>query len=749
MRSGERHDAAVAQLPPLRSKLLLLAAVSVVPGFLLSLVLGYFLIDHEKATFREAAEARNRTFLTAVDAQVLGYVGTLRALAASASLDSGDLARFHAEAHRVLASQADWRNVLLLDTSGQQLLNLRFPYGATLPNEDQVDNPSFGRVLGTGNPSIGNLHPGPASKTPGIAVRLPVFHDGELRYVLEFILEPEALAKLMREQGYRTSWVAALADRTGVFITRRPELPPGGRVSADFWAAIQQARSGWFRGLTSEGRDTYTAYETSPLTGWTVGVAIPTEELNAVAYKAAIWLCLGTLVSLLVALAFAYWLSRHIAAPIAALADAGRRLGREPQPDALASVRADPRVHEVFEVAFALEDAAALLQERESLRQREQHALLAADKAKDEFLAMLGHELRNPLSSIVASAHVLRLSKPGAAAALQAHDVIERQAQQMARLVEDLLDVSRMAMGKVTLHREKLDLAVLAERVLNTWQQTRRSRAWRTQWDLANVWIHADRVRMEQILLNLLDNAEKFSSGDQRIYVRVAYESNRAILQVRDEGQGITSEELPHIFKMFVQGEQSLDRPQGGIGLGLTLVQRLAEMHGGEVSVFSAGRGQGASFTVRLPVAEAPAATQVLKSSAGAHRSLRVLLVEDNEDGRRMMEAMLGLEGHTVRTAATGEEAVRLALEWRPDVALIDIGLPDIDGHEVARRLRGRVVDNPPKLVAISGFGQPGDLHNAYEAGFDLHLTKPVAPKFLADVMSALTSKGQIEGRSQ
>ena len=749
MRSGERHDAAVAPLPPLRSKLLLLAAVGVVPGFLLSLVLGYFLIEHEKATFREAAEARNRTFLTAVDAQMLGYLGTLRALAASVNLESGNLADFHAEAHRVLASQADWRNVLLLDITGQQLLNLRFPYGAPLPNEGQLDNPAFRQTLRTGKPSISNLNPGPVSNVPGIAVRLPVIQAGELRYVLEFILEPEALAKLMREQGYRSSWVAGLADRLGVFITRYPQLPPGRHVSPDFWAAIQHAGAGWFRGRTTEGRDTYTAYETSQLTGWTVGVAIPTEELNAVAYKAAAYLLIGTLLSLLVAFVFAYWLSRYIAAPIAKLADAARRIGREPQPDALAAVRADPRVREVFEVAFSLEDAAAILQERESLRQREQLALLAADKAKDEFLAMLGHELRNPLSSIVASAHVLRLSKPGAAAALQAHDVIERQAQQMARLVEDLLDVSRMAMGKVTLHREKLDLAVLAERVLNTWQQTRRSRAWRTQWDLANVWVHADRVRMEQILLNLLDNAEKFSSGDQRIYVRVALESSRAVLQVRDEGQGITSEELPHIFKIFVQGEQTLDRPQGGIGLGLTLVQRLAEMHGGDVSVFSAGRGQGASFTVRLPAAEAPSAAQVFKPSASVHRSLRVLLVEDNEDGRRMMEAMLALEGHIVRTAATGEEAVRLALEWRPDVALIDIGLPDIDGHEVARRLRSRVVDHPPKLVAISGFGQPGDLHNAYEAGFDLHLTKPVAPKFLADVMSALTSKGQIEGRSQ
>jgi signal transduction histidine kinase/ActR/RegA family two-component response regulator len=738
----------VAPLPPLRSKLLLLAAVGVVPGLILSLVVGYFLIDHEKETFRESGLARNRTFLTAVDAQMLGYVGTLHALAASANLDTGDLRSFHAEAQRVLASQPDWRNVLLVDTAGQQLLNLRFPYGAPLPNEAQIDNPAFRQVIASRAPVIGNLNAGPVSNVPGIAVRLPVIRDGELRYVLEFVLEPVALAKLLQAQGYPATWTAGLVDRNDRFIARLPASSAGDRASPDFQAAIRRAPEGWSHGRTLEGRDTYTAHKTSPLTGWTVGLAIPLGELNAVAYRASAYLALGTGVSLLAALAFAFWLSRHISTPITMLAAAARRIGREPQPDVLNGVRTDPRVKEVFEVAFALEDAAALLQERESLRQREQSALLAADKAKDEFLAMLGHELRNPLSSIVASAHVLRLSKPGAAAALQAHEVIERQAQQMARLVEDLLDVSRLAMGKVTLQRERLDLAELTERVLGTWQQTRRSRAMRAQADLSPAWIQADRVRIEQILLNLLDNAEKFSSTEERIYVRVCIEGDEAVLQVRDQGQGITAEEIPHIFKLFVQGPQSFHRPQGGIGLGLTLVQRLAEMHGGDVSVFSAGRGQGASFTVRLPATAAPGRAPLAESNSTAARpqGRRILVVEDNEDGRHMMETLLTLEGHIVRTAATGEEAVRVALEWLPDIALVDIGLPDIDGHEVARRLRGLFPDNPPKLVAISGFGQPGDLHNAYEAGFDLHLTKPVAPKFLHDVMNALTSKGQVKG---
>ncbi len=739
------YDVAVSPLPPLRSKLLLLAAVGVVPMLILSLVLGYFLIDHERATFREAALERDQTLLATVDAQMVGYLGTLRALSASASLEAGDLQAFQTEARRVLDSQPDWRNILLLDTSGQQLMNLRFAYGAQLPNESQIDNPGFREVLASRKPFIGNLNPSPVSRLPGIAVRIPVTLRGDLRYVLEFIVKPAALVELMRAQGYSRTWVAGLVDRNGRFIARLPSLPADSLASPAFRAAIQRASEGWFRGKTLEGWDTYTAHKTSLLTGWTVGLAIPSTEVNAAAYRAAAYLALGTLASLLSALGFAYWLSRYIAAPIALLAEAARRIGREPRPAPLGAVKSDPHVQEVFEVASALDEVAASLQERELLQQREQQALLAADKAKDEFLAMLGHELRNPLSSIVASAHVLRLSKPGAAAALQAHEVIDRQAQQMARLVEDLLDVSRLAMGKVTLHRERLDLAVIATRVLQAWQQTRRGRAARVQSDLHSVWVHADRVRVEQILSNLLDNAEKFSAANQRIHVRVAAENGYAILQVRDEGQGIAAEEVPHIFKLFVQGPQSIERPQGGIGLGLTLVKRLTEMHGGEVTVFSAGPGQGASFTVRLPMVEAPAQLPTADVPAAHAQRRRILLVEDNEDGRRMMEAMLTLEGHIVRAVSTGEAAVQASLEWSADIALIDIGLPDIDGHEVARRIRALPLDNPPKLVALSGFGQPSDLHNAYEAGFDLHLTKPVAPQFLHDIMNALTSKGQVK----
>jgi len=578
-----------------------LAAASIVPVLLLSVGLGYFLIQHERETFRQAAVDRNRTFVTALDAKMEGYLGTLRALSATSSLESGDLSVFYNESTRVLASQPDWRDILLLDTSGQQLINLRLPYGAQLPREVDTYMDAFRTVVQSKSPMIGGVAPGPASNAMGMAVRLPVLRDGTVRYVLQCILRPEAMAKLLAQQGYPSTWATVLIDSNYRIIARQPYRTPGGYPSSDFMAAVQRASEGWYRGRTLEGKDSYTAHTTSVLTRWTVGVAVPTSEADAVAYHAATYMVLATCASLLLAILFAHWAARRLAEPISNLAVAARRLGSQGTSDELSKVRADPRLLEVHAVAAALEDAASSIAEREELRERERQAMHAADRAKDEFLAMLGHELRNPLSSIVASAHVLRLSKPGAQASAQAHEVIERQARQMARLVEDLLDVSRLAMGKLTLHRERMDLAALTERVVATWLQTRPERAGYTKCDLMTAWVDADRTRIEQILANLLDNAEKFSGGG-RIQVRVLAENADATLQVEDEGQGIAPADITRIFELFVQGPQPFDRPQGGIGLGLTLVKRLTEMHGGTISAASPGIGRGAVFTVRLPL---------------------------------------------------------------------------------------------------------------------------------------------------
>ncbi|MGZ5259903.1 MAG: hybrid sensor histidine kinase/response regulator, partial [Burkholderiales bacterium] len=370
---------------------------------------------------------------------------------------------------------------------------------------------------------------------------------------------------------------------------------------------------------------------------------------------------------------------------------------------------------------------------------REQAALRAADRAKDEFLAMLGHELRNPLGAITTSAHVLRLAKPGDDMAVKAQAVIERQTRHMTRLVEDLLDVSRVTMGKIELRHEVFDLSELAMRLLPTWEQARQRKHGRVSIIAEPVWVNADRARIEQVVCNLLDNADKFSPQDKTIRVRIAQEAKQAVLEVTDEGEGIAPEMLERIFGLFVQGPRGPDRSGGGMGVGLALVRRLVEMHGGVVSGASKGPGQGAVFTMRLPAVSKPAGEVVNAETVGvSSNARRILVVEDNEDARGMMHAMLTLEGHSVRTAADGATALEQAETWQPDVVLMDIGLPDMIGYDVARRMRQSRLDGHVKLVAITGYGQAQDERRAYEAGFDLHLTKPVSADLLRNVLSVL-----------
>ena len=734
----------MARLFRLRSKLLLLAAGSLLPVLLLAWGLALFLLDTESETFRLAAQARNGMFVNALEEHMQGHVSSLRALAASAALERGDLRAFDAEVRRVLPTQAGWQNVMVLAADGRQLLNMRYPFGTVTARAGPSEMNGVRKALLTGGPVFGDLARGPVTGNLGLAVRIAVRPAGGESLVLQCIVRPESIAPLMRQPGYPDTWAYGLADSVGNFIARVPVAVPGTRMSADFERNSRERLEGWYRGRTLEGQDTYTAFKRSPMTGWLVGVAIPAREVHAAAWRVATFISAAALLSLVVASAFAWWLGSRIARPIGVLAAVARQLGRAPVRDQLQQAMARSRVAEVHEVGAALAEADAVLAERESLRQREQDALRSADKAKDEFLAMLGHELRNPLSAIIASAHVLRLSRPDAAAALRAHEVIDRQARQMTRLVEDLMDVSRLAMDKVTLHQERLDLGALAERVVHSWQQAGRSRSGRVRLRAQATWVDGDRTRLEQVLSNLLDNAQKFSAHAQAIEVTVAPAGGKAVLQVRDHGDGIGADDLPRIFELFVQGAQPLDRPQGGLGLGLALVRRLVELQGGSVAAHSGGPGQGATFTVSLPLAEAAAVPEpVAGPGAGTVSGRRVLLVEDNEDGRHMMETVLELEGHKVRSVSSGLEAVNVAAAWMPDIALVDIGLPDIDGYEVARRIRALQPDTPPKLVAITGFGQPQDQRTAYEAGFDLHLTKPVAPEFLRDVMQALTSRQQ------
>ena len=382
----------------------------------------------------------------------------------------------------------------------------------------------------------------------------------------------------------------------------------------------------------------------------------------------------------------------------------------------------------------------------EDERERARAEAEEASRVKDEFFAMLGHELRNPLGAITTALHVIDTGTPGDERSARAREIITRQIRHLVRLVDDLLDVTRLTTGKITLARRPVDLAALARRVVAAVGATTPALELRGAADGA-VWIEADETRLEQILNNLLGNAVKFTPAGGRVTVAVAARDGEAVLSVEDSGAGIAADLLPRIFELFVQGQSGLYRPASGLGIGLTLVKRLVDLHGGRIEAASEGPGRGSVFTVRFPLQAAPrAAADPPPPPGGARAPRRVLIVEDNHDAREMLRHLLERTGHEVHEAADGLTGLDRALALRPDAAVIDIGLPGLDGYEVARRLRGAGREDV-LLVAVTGYGQPGDRQRSTDAGFDAHLTKPVDPLALEALLENLPLDPRRTGR--
>jgi signal transduction histidine kinase/CheY-like chemotaxis protein len=358
-------------------------------------------------------------------------------------------------------------------------------------------------------------------------------------------------------------------------------------------------------------------------------------------------------------------------------------------------------------------------------------------RSKDEFLAMLGHELRNPLSVLQGAAHVMNLASSAADSA-RAGAIITRQVRHMSRLVDDLLDVGRAVMGKIVLRTQPVDLAQAVSTYVATFVATHDASARvEVETESGPAWVRGDVARLEQVVGNLLANAVKFTPRGKRIQVAVRTEGSDAVLKVVDEGAGIDRDSLGHVFDPFMQAPRTLDRSQGGLGLGLTLVRRLVELHGGSVQAESEGLGRGSTFTVRLPSVSAPEAREA-GGAVAAHEARRILIVDDNADGLAMQHLLLEEHGHYVSDAADGPAALAMLAAAQPDVALIDIGLPGMDGYELARRIRSMPIGERVALVAVTGYGGSEDRRRSLEAGFACHLVKPVAPEELLRVVNEL-----------
>ncbi len=373
----------------------------------------------------------------------------------------------------------------------------------------------------------------------------------------------------------------------------------------------------------------------------------------------------------------------------------------------------------------------------EATRRHEQ--LLDLDKRKDQFLSMLAHELRNPLAPIINAVQLIRLDGEVSERVAWASEVIERQARHLTRMVDDLLDIARFNTGRVQLKRDPVDIVALARQAVEDLRSRFDQAGVELQVNLpdAPVMVNADAARVVQVIDNLLDNAAKYTDAGGSASLTVDRHNGHCLLRVCDTGIGIDAVHLPHVFDLFEQVDESLDRSHGGLGLGLNLVKRMVELHGGTVEARSDGRGRGSEFVVRLPLTETASMPAVVDGAAvPAAQRRRVLVIEDNPDTARSMEMLLDLLGHHVQVACTGTDGLALATAGPPELVLVDLGLPDIDGYQIARSLRERF-GNSLRLVAVTGYGQEQHRRRTREAGFDDHLLKPLTLEALDHALAA------------
>lgn len=708
-------------LSTLERRVFSVAIAGLLPVAVLSCVLLISSAREQQERLYRGAEDTVLALLNAVDADLKSSMAALDAFAASPRLVRGDFDRLREEALQLLERRSGWLN-LVVANEDRQLMNARLPAGSPLP---EVMAPgSISTVIGSGSPNIGDVMLAPIVGQPAYAVQVPYGVKGAIRYVITAVISPDTLLELLDLEHVAKQGVIAVLDRGGKIVARSMNQADfvGAPPSADLTQLIlgEQDRG---RGVTYslEGVPVYTVFRRSDFSGWVVALGIPRDSIEGPMQRAYFMLGAAVLFSILVGIAAALMVGRTIVKPMQELEEQAARVGRGETPTLPAS-----RLPQVRRVAVALASAHA---ERELLFQREHAARVAAEtasKAKDEFLAMLGHELRNPLSAISNASLLIERQRgalePSVAAAT---GIISRQSKHLTRLTDDLLDAGRVILGKVSLVRAPLDLAVAMRTTLESLRSTGRLESHQVEVAIESVWIYADATRVDQVISNLLTNSLKYTPAGGRIEVRVRKDGAHAQLQVRDTGIGLEPELLPRVFDLFVQGERALDRSQGGLGIGLTLVKRLVELHNGTVAIESEGSGRGTTVTVCLPLADPLARREETAAVSRIRTPRNIAVIEDNEDARASLRMLLELDGHRVHEAADGESGINLIRDTPGiDLAFVDIGLPGIDGLAVAREVRA-LLGKSIRLVAMSGYGAERDQARGAEAGFDDYIVKP------------------------
>ena len=728
----------------LRSFYFLLASSIVIPVSVFCGVALSMLQEAQNDSAIGRIEASASLTARMIDADIYRAQSVLKVLAGSHALSQGDLARFYAEAREASAGPGAW--IILYDTTGQQLVNTRLEHGVELPRRG--DPETVARLIAAGKGHVSGIKWGSALKNNFVIVEIPLVTESGQRYVLGQAFSPRFFAHNFAAGQLPPNWRVSLLDQNGIIIARSAQADQfvGKRVSDQTFSMIRKQRTGVFKHVNGAGVEMYDAFTRSALSNWSIIYGAPVAEIDAAVRRGVTIMGIGLFIAMMSALALTMFAGRHLVRYVSRASESAGLLGRGGEVSTL------PRsaIFELERLNEAILEASRRLQAEMRSRsdaERERNELFVLEKrarttaeeqnaAKDEFLAMLGHELRNPLSAIASAVSILDSGLPlDAAVTERARDVLRRQTGHLRKLVDDLLEVNRALMGKLVLQTEPVDLAEVVQRCIDTLQASGRAGGLDLRVESVPALVSADPTRLLQVIDNIFDNVIKYSPDGGVVQVTIRHDGGEVEFSVRDSGQGIAPDLLPSVFEVFVQGKQSLQRAHGGLGIGLSLVRRLVELHGGTVRIDSEGIGKGTTVTVRLP--------RLLDSSLPLAKPLtpmavhmrRVLLIEDNADARDMMTMLLELRQCEVIGAATGSDGIALARTHQPSLAIIDIGLPGMDGYAVARALKSSPDTAGIELVALTGYGSESDRIAAIEAGFSRHFTKPIQ---LADLEAAL-----------
>ena len=684
-----------------------------------------------------------------VDRDIQSSVAALHAIGNSEHLQSGNFEAFYAQAKAI--NRSPDTQTALFEADGTQILNTYRSFEAQPATPQMSALPAtVAKVHATQKPVVSDVFETPVTGILRIAVFSPTTAVGAKSFVLAQSFTLDHWKNIAKQQDLPADWIVAVIDRKGRFIARSHKSDEllGKPARPELVAAAAQKNEGMFRHSTVEGIDSYDAFDHSELTGWTIAVAAPVASIDAPVVRAVQIAGAGFLFAMLASGILAAAFGRRFIAAMQSASSASVALGQGQTPSAVPTA-----ILEVNTLNQSLQDAGQLLEkerqarlaaelERERLLEVERLARDSAqkeNKAKDNFLAMLGHELRNPLAAISGAVSVLTRGDKNTQDANRYLGIIRRQNRHLVHIIDDLLDMSRLIAGKIVLDMHPVDLAECLLGCVDGLKAAHRVDGHTINVAAEPVWVDADPVRIEQIFINLIGNALKFSKAGTTIKVDLHPVGGQAVLRVQDQGSGMTPELMAQVFEPFVQGPPPANVSQSGMGIGLALVRQLVELHGGTVAVASAGADQGSAFTCSFPTVVSPASQP---GSDFAHlmaaRPRTLLYVEDNDDARAVMSEMLRLSGYEVVEAADGAKALAAVALGRPDVIVLNIGLPDMNGYDVARQMRQLPNLRDVPIIALTGYGQSRDKAVATQVGFSAHLTKPVDPEELTRTIEAV-----------